>query len=117
LTLQVFRPSTIGCSISANSGAFGWTRWKAAFATRPATPAHYPESYLTIELEPRGKDVLLTLTHMPILDGFEKQNAMGWHTFLDMLAAAVRGAAPEPLNVYMKRNAERYGGNLANLAR
>ena len=28
----------------------------------------YPESYLTFELEPSGKDVLLTLTHLPILD-------------------------------------------------
>jgi uncharacterized protein YndB with AHSA1/START domain len=79
--------------------------------------SHYPESYLTFELEPRGKDVLLTLTHVPILDGFEKQNAMGWHTFLDMLAAALRGLAPEPRNVYMQRNAERYGVDLANLAR
>jgi uncharacterized protein YndB with AHSA1/START domain len=79
--------------------------------------SNYPESYLTFELEPRGKDVLLTLTHMPILDRFEKQNAMGWHTFLDMLAGALRGLAPEPRNVYMKRNAERYGVDLANLSR
>jgi len=79
--------------------------------------SHYPESYLTFELEPRGKDVLLTLTHLPILERFEKQNAMGWHTFLDMLGAAVRGAVPEPRNVYMKRNAERYGVDLTNLAR
>jgi hypothetical protein len=79
--------------------------------------SHYPESYLTFELEPRGKDVLLTLTHVPILDGFEMQNAMGWHTFLDMLAAAVLGSAHEPRNVYMKRNAERYGVDLANLTR
>jgi uncharacterized protein YndB with AHSA1/START domain len=61
--------------------------------------SHYPESYLTFELEPRGKDVLLTLTHVPILDGFEMQNAMGWHTFLDMLAVAVGGSAPQPRNV------------------
>lgn len=79
--------------------------------------SHYPESYLTFELEPRGKNVLLTLTHVPILDRFEKQNAMGWHTFLDMLAAAVRGSSPEPRNVYMRRNAERYGVDLGNLAR
>jgi hypothetical protein len=65
----------------------------------------------------RAGGKLPTLTHVPILDGFEKQNAMGWHTFLDMLAATVRGSAPEPRNVYMKRNAERYGVDLANLAR
>jgi hypothetical protein len=42
---------------------------------------------------------------------------MGWHTFLDMLAAAVCGSAPEPRNVRMKRNAERYGVDLAALGR
>jgi uncharacterized protein YndB with AHSA1/START domain len=76
----------------------------------------YPESYLTIELEPRGGDVLLTLTHLPVLERFEKQNAMGWHTYLDMLEAAVRGEPPEPREVHMKRNAARYGVELATLA-
>jgi uncharacterized protein YndB with AHSA1/START domain len=77
----------------------------------------YPESYLTIELEPRGKDVRLTLTHLPVLEQFVKQNAMGWHTFLDMLDAALRGETPEPRANYMKRNAARYGVDLSNLAR
>ena len=77
----------------------------------------YPESYLTIALAPRGPDVLLTLTHLPILDRFEKQNAMGWHTFLDMLEAALRGHTVEPRPIYMKRNAEKYGVDLGNLAR
>jgi hypothetical protein len=40
---------------------------------------------------------------------------MGWHTFLDMLDAAVRGAPPEAREVHMKRNAARYGVNLSNL--
>lgn len=81
------------------------------------TESAYPESYLTLELEPRGKDTLLKLTHLPVLDRFKKQNAMGWHTFLDMLAAAVRGETPEPRSNYAKRNAERYGVDLNNLAR
>jgi uncharacterized protein YndB with AHSA1/START domain len=79
--------------------------------------AHYPESYLTLELEPRGNEVVLTLTHLPVLDRFEKQNAMGWHTFLDMLGAAMRGQANEPRQVHMQRNAARYGVDLTNLAR
>lgn len=79
--------------------------------------SRYPESYLTLELEPRGKEVLLTLTHLPVLERFEKQNAMGWHTFLDMLGAALRGEAPEPRAVHMKRNAARYGVDLSNLAK
>jgi uncharacterized protein YndB with AHSA1/START domain len=41
------------------------------------TDSPYPESYLTLELEARGEDVLLTLTHLPVLERFVKQNAMG----------------------------------------
>jgi uncharacterized protein YndB with AHSA1/START domain len=81
------------------------------------TESQYPESYLTMELEPRGSEVVLTLTHLPVLDRFEKQNAMGWHTFLDMLSAGLRDAPAEPRQAYMQRNAARYGVDLANLAR
>src|SRR5262249_4343245 len=77
----------------------------------------YPESYLTLELAEKGSDVLLTLVHLPILERFEKQNMMGWHTFLDMLGAAVRGAPVEERSAYMKRNAARYGIDLDNLTR
>ena len=76
----------------------------------------YPESYLAIELEPRGDGVQLTLTHLPILERFEKQNAMGWHTYLDMLNAAIRGQPAEARETHMKRNAARYGVDLAKLA-
>jgi uncharacterized protein YndB with AHSA1/START domain len=77
----------------------------------------YPESYVSFALEPRGSDMLLTLTHVPVLERFERQNAMGWHTFLDMLSAAVRGETPEPREAYMKQNAARYGVDLSNLTR
>jgi uncharacterized protein YndB with AHSA1/START domain len=81
------------------------------------TQSQYPESYLSTELSARGDDVVLTLTHLPVLDRFEKQNAMGWHTFLDMLGAALKGEAVEPRQAYMQRNAACYGVDLANLAR
>jgi uncharacterized protein YndB with AHSA1/START domain len=81
------------------------------------TESPYPESYLTIELEPRGSEVALTLTHLPVLDRFEKQNAMGWHTFLDMLGAAVHDEPVEPRQAYMQRNAARYGVELSSVAR
>jgi uncharacterized protein YndB with AHSA1/START domain len=77
----------------------------------------YPESYLTIELEARGGEVHLTLTHLPVLERFEKQNAMGWHTFLDVLAAALTGDGPQTRESYAARNAQRYGVDLNNLAR
>ena len=69
----------------------------------------FPESYLTLELD-GGR---LTLTHLPVLEQFVKLNAVGWHTFLDMVDAAARGAAVEPREAYMKRNAERYGVDLS----
>ena len=81
------------------------------------TQSAYPESYLTLTLEPRGGDVLLTLTHLPVLERFEKQNAMGWHTYLDMLGEALRGEPAQPRKAYMERNAGLYGVDLNALAR
>jgi hypothetical protein len=50
-------------------------------------------------------------------DRFEKQNAMGWHTYLDMTEAAVRSEPIEPRPACMQRNAARYGVDLNNLTR
>jgi uncharacterized protein YndB with AHSA1/START domain len=79
------------------------------------TESAYPESYLTLELTPRGQDVWLTLTHLPVLERFEKQNAMGWHTFLDLLEGAVRGTATPGRKTLTERNARLYGVDLQNL--
>jgi uncharacterized protein YndB with AHSA1/START domain len=92
--------------------AYTWNVFSPGEDTSP-----YPESYLTLELAPRGDAVLLTLTHLPVLERFEAQNAMGWHTFLDMLGAVIAGREPEPRPAYMKRNAALYGVDLQNLAR
>jgi uncharacterized protein YndB with AHSA1/START domain len=81
------------------------------------TASSYPESYLTLELEPRGDQVHLTLRHLPVLDRFETRNAMGWHTFLDLIEAALRGEPHENRNTFMERNARRYGVDLSNLVR
>lgn len=83
----------------------------------PDAVSAYPQSYLSFALEPRGADVLLRLTHLPVLDRFENQNAMGWHTFLDMLAASLRGEKVEERPFYMKKNAALYGVDLNNLVR
>jgi uncharacterized protein YndB with AHSA1/START domain len=77
----------------------------------------YPESYLTIELEPDGSGVRLILTHLPVLERFEGQNAMGWHTFLDILEATTAGGPVEQRRAYTERNAALYGVDLANLQR
>ena len=50
----------------------------------------YPESYLTLALRPQENDVALTLEHLPVLDRFVRLNALGWHSYLDMVEAGVR---------------------------
>jgi uncharacterized protein YndB with AHSA1/START domain len=77
----------------------------------------YPESYLTLELDPEGKETKLSLSHLPVLDRFVKVNAMGWHIYLDMVDAAVRGVPVEPRDILARRNAQRYGVDLANMPR
>jgi uncharacterized protein YndB with AHSA1/START domain len=81
------------------------------------TVSAYPESYLTLELAPDGDAIALTLTHLPLLERFEPQTAMGWATFLDIVEATVRGQTVEPRGDYMTRNAALYGVDLADLQR
>lgn len=52
---------------------------------------------VAITLEPQGEDVLLTLVHrrLPSRAGLLMVSA-GWHAHLDILAARLAGAAPEP---------------------
>ncbi len=101
------------------------TQWRAPFKFAHTwnvfapgeTVSAYPESYLTIELVPDGAAVALTLVHLPVLERFEPQNAMGWATFLDILEAAATGEPPRPRREYMEKNAALYGVDLANLQR
>ena len=81
------------------------------------TVSAYPESYPTFELEARGGDVVLTFTHFPVLERFVPQNAMGWHTMLDIIEAVVRTGKSEERRVYSQRNAALYGVDLNNLQR
>ena len=83
----------------------------------PDAVSAYPESYLTLTLRPQAEDVMLVLTHMPVLERFEKQNAMGWQTFVDILSDTLEGHPARQREEYMKRNAARYGVDLNNLAR
>jgi uncharacterized protein YndB with AHSA1/START domain len=71
--------------------------------------SRYPESYVMWELKPQDDAVLLTLTHRPMLNEFTAQTMMGWHTFLEMLAAILNGEQPEPRETIMERNRIRYG--------
>ena len=57
------------------------------------------------------------LSHLPVLERFEKQNAMGWHTFLDILTDTLTGRKVRTQQEYMVRNAARSGVDLNNLQR
>jgi uncharacterized protein YndB with AHSA1/START domain len=81
----------------------------------PAAVSAYPESYLSLTLEVRGDEVLLKLRHLPILERFEKQTAMGWHTYLDILCAHVHGGKVEDRAAYSEKNAALYGVDLDKL--
>lgn len=89
--------------------------WNVFSPGEDASP--YPESYLSLELAAEGGVVILTLLHLPVLERFEPQNAMGWATFLDILDDTLNGRPVEPRPAYMQRNAARYGVDLSNLAR
>jgi len=49
-----------------------------------------------------------------VLERFVKLNAMGWHTYLDMVTAAARGETVQSRDSYMANNAKHYGIDLAN---
>ena len=51
---------------------------------------------VTFLLEPRGKDVLLTVIHRRLADSIRLGVAAGWHMHLNVLAARANGRAPEP---------------------
>ncbi|WP_342643197.1 SRPBCC domain-containing protein [Rhodoligotrophos ferricapiens] len=83
----------------------------------PDAVSAYPESYPTFELGPSGADVVLTFKHFPIPERFIAQSAVGWHSMLDILSAALKGERVEDRSVYSQKNAAVYGVDLANLAR
>jgi len=89
--------------------AYTWNVFNSGDSASP-----YPESYLTLALAAREDGVVLTLEHLPVLERFVRLNAMGWHSYLDMVEAAVRGQPVEARQAYMTRNAKRYGIDLAN---
>lgn len=74
------------------------------------TVSGFPETYVTLELEPAGDGVRLVLSHRPILlKEYEGRTMMGWHTLLDALVAVAEGREPEAREVAMERNRVLYG--------
>lgn len=68
---------------------------------------------VTFELEPRGEDVLLTVTHRRLPQRPNLVNvAAGWHSHLDLLAARAAGKEPAPHWDHWSRLREHYDRRL-----
>jgi uncharacterized protein YndB with AHSA1/START domain len=64
---------------------------------------------VTIELEPQGEEVLLTLIHRRLPNrGMMLGVSSGWHAHLDVLAARARGENPAPFWDEVRRLREEY---------
>jgi uncharacterized protein YndB with AHSA1/START domain len=64
---------------------------------------------VTFELEPRGEQVLLTLTHLRVPDRQTLLNvSAGWHAHLDTLVARASGESPAPFWESWSRLKEEY---------
>lgn len=81
------------------------------------TVSAWPVSYLEFALAPEGQGTKLTLTHRPIIKAVQPQTLMGWHTYLDLLDAGVRGEAVPARDARMQANAALYGVDFNNLKR
>lgn len=81
------------------------------------TVSAWPVSYLEFALAPEGQGTKLTLTHRPIIKAVQPQTLMGWHTYLDLLDAGVRGEAVPARDARMQVNAALYGVDFNNLKR
>ncbi len=73
-------------------------------------------SEVTFELTPRGKDVLLVITHRRLRDrGTMVSVASGWHTHLGILGDILNGGEPRLFWATKIRMEEEYGKRFGNL--
>jgi uncharacterized protein YndB with AHSA1/START domain len=93
--------------------AFGYT-WNV-FAPGEEFSA-WPVSYLEFALAVDGGNVKLILTHRPIPEAMHNQTAMGWHTFLDLIEAGLKGQFPKRADLFTK-NAALYGVDMQKIQR
>jgi uncharacterized protein YndB with AHSA1/START domain len=78
--------------------------------------SQWPVSYLEIALMEENAGTRLTLIHRPIPDAMQKQTAMGWHTYLDLVAAGLDNKFPNRADIF-PANAALYGVDLNALKR
>ena len=78
--------------------------------------SQWPISYIEVALEADGDGTRLTLTHRPIPEAMQKQTAMGWHTWLDLIEAGLQGQFPKRTDL-MPKNAALYGVDRPQIAK
>ncbi len=86
--------------------------WEDAMSDPAAPPSG--KSEVTFELEPRGDDVLLVLTHRRVIEKYIPQALGGWHTLLDGLEMRVRGDAPFSFMDRFQENLAQYTAKTAS---
>ena len=68
---------------------------------------------VSFDLEPKGNEVLLTVTHRRLPNRANLLGvSAGWHAHLDLLSARVTGKQPEPFWDAMNRLRKEYDGRL-----
>ena len=92
------------------------------------TVSQWPVSYLEFALatdpassseavgHQKSAGTKLTLIHRPIPEAMQKQTAMGWHTYLDLIAAGLENRFPKRAELFPV-NATLYGVDMTNLKR
>lgn len=73
------------------------------------------DSEVSFELEPRGDDVLLVLTHRRLDAKFIPQVLAGWHVLLDTLDARARAASPPDFMHHFQEVLAQYSANQASV--
>jgi hypothetical protein len=73
------------------------------------------DSIVTFELEPRGENVLLILTHRQLPTDKMPSFAAGWHTHLQVLQDRLKANEPEPFLVMYDRMLAIYRKEAAKL--
>jgi uncharacterized protein YndB with AHSA1/START domain len=99
-TWNVFQPGEATASSSEAAGHQKVSAW--------------PVSYVEFALDAAANGTTLTLTHRPIPEAKQKQTAMGWHTYLELLGAGLTGEFPKRAELFAK-NAALYGVDMNNL--
>ena len=77
--------------------------WVDASADPPPGGSPAPDPVVTFELEGRGGDALLALTHRQLPTALVPGFGAGWHTHLGILLARLRGEQPEPFLAVFRR--------------